>query len=552
MSSDYFKSGSKSLESILNSECRYFVPQYQRSYCWDTQVEQFWEDLLDSIKEERPFYFFGQIALKRADNKMQSEIIDGQQRLATVTILISLIRERLQAISQKKAQIIHSRYIAKEDIRTLENESRLTLNKEDSKFFDKYIVSFDNHRNKETLYKMEMRIPTSNRLIFNARAILKDKINAYASGDAEESILLDLCDYLLKKFVVMETIVDDEADAFTIFETLNERGLDLTIADLLKNFLLSRAGNKLNEVQRYWDNMVLLVSDSKISEFLRHFWLSSHGVVRQKMLFRKIKDHLKGKDVFKFIEELSKEAEIYSNLKNPTPDVWTDSDVYDDLRSLRVLNVTQCLPFLLSAYVALPLSKFKKVVRLAVVMSFRYSTICNKNARNLEDLYSDIALNIRSGKYKLAEIRKELTTLYPDDETFLQEFAKKSITTTRVARYILDELDQAMHSTGEERPDKVSLEHVLPQSPEQNWNAHMRMHHMEHKDLVNRLGNLTLLGPGFNKKVARELFPKKLPYYKKSTLPITKTLTNYSDWREAQIDDRQKKLGLVAVSHWHF
>jgi uncharacterized protein with ParB-like and HNH nuclease domain len=553
MASDYFTSANKSLGNLLSNDNRYSVPAYQRGYCWDrTEVEQFWEDLLQSIKEKRPFYFFGQIALKKLQSKREYEIIDGQQRLATVTILVSLIREHFDQLASKRAELIHDQYIAKRDIHTLKNEPKLTLNKEDKDFFDRYVISFDNYAGKEEAFKKEAKPPISNRLLFNSRTILKGKLAAYVGSADQEKRLLALSDALMDRFLVMETLVDDEADAFTIFETLNERGLDLTIADLLKNFLFSKAGKNLADVQRHWDNIVLHVSDSKISEFLRHYWLSSHGVVRQKMLYREMKGHLKNKDILGFTRELAKEAEIYSNLKNPTSAYWQDAEVYRWLSDLRILNVTQCLPYLLSAYVALPVSRFKKIVQLAVAMSFRYSTICNKNARNLEDLYSNIAIDIRTKKVNLVQVKAELRKLYPDDTTFKQDFAKKSITTKRVARYMLEELNQTMHRTGEERPDSVTLEHVLPENPNDLWHAHLKKNNMDYKDLVHRIGNMTLLGHEFNKKAGRELFHKKLSMYRKSTLDITKTLLEYTDWTEREIDNRQLELARLAVKYWRF
>jgi len=552
MASDYFNSDSKSLGNLFSEDCRYTVPAYQRGFCWDrVEIEQFWEDLTDTIGEKRPFYFFGQIALKRLKSKKEFEVIDGQQRLATVTILLSLIREHFERSGSKRADIVHDQYIAKRDIKTLKNEPKLTLNKEDRDFFDRYVVATENYKGKEEAYKKEAKPPISSRLLYTARATLKSKLDEYVGSKDPDNVLLELCGSLMDRFVVMVTLVNDEADAFTIFETLNERGLDLTIADLLKNFLFSKAaGNKLSEVQRQWDNIVLQVSDSKISEFLRHYWLSSQGVVRQKMLYREMKSHLKDKDVLQFAQNLAREAEIYSNLKNPTQAYWKDAVLYRDLRALRTLNVTQCLPYLLSAYVKMPLSRFKSVVRIAVAMSFRYSTICNKNARNLENLYSVIAISIRSKRYNLTKVKSDLRKLYPDDTVFEQDFIRKLITTKKVARYVLEELNQVMHSTGEERPDNVTLEHIVPENPDEGWRHYLKKHNMDYREYVHRIGNMTLLGLEFNKNAGRELFHKKLTMYKKSTLAITKPLLSYKDWTDKEITDRQKKFAELARKRW--
>ena len=114
---------------------------------------------------------------------------------------------------------------------------------------------------------------------------------------------------------VIEITVQDDYDAYMLFETLNDRGLALSVADLLKNYLFSRAEDRLEDVQENWQEMSRSLASIETKRFLRHYWLSRFAVVREKDLFKKIKDKFHSKSsVYQFSLELRKAADIYASL----------------------------------------------------------------------------------------------------------------------------------------------------------------------------------------------------------------------------------------------
>src|SRR5262249_29385628 len=123
--------------------------------------------------------------------------------------------------------------------------------------------------------------------------------------------------------------VGDEANAFVIFEGLNDRGLDLSVSDLLKNFIFRQAGDRLSETQDAWDRMSSTITDvaeePDIKVFIRQAWISKHGLTREKQLYEAIKRQVTNKaKAIELVKSLANDALVYAALRNPSHDRWTD------------------------------------------------------------------------------------------------------------------------------------------------------------------------------------------------------------------------------------
>lgn len=542
----------QTIDQLLSTNIVYKVPQYQRCFSWEKEhVEAFWEDLLDTMKDPaREDYFLGSMIFRKIkDGEM--EIIDGQQRLAVITIFFSCIRDyyfdigNMQGVGE-----INPIYIGRRREGSL--KFKLKLNEQDGNFFQSYIQE----NGKRNFEKTRGR-PESHKLILNARKIIYEKIceelQKFNNDEDKKGFLENLKDTVASKFKVLSTYVDSAEEAFVVFETLNDRGLELSIADLLKNHIYSKAGEKLEIVKTIWEEIMDMLDSKEISKFLRCYWNSSKYLIREKGLYRALKNHLRNnEEVLSFVKELRNEAEIYDKLINPSNDNWHDKKIVKLLEELKSLNVRQIYPLLLSAYVKFGLSKeFKMIVESAIVLTFRYSIICGLNPNKLEVGYSDIAIKLRQGE-DLSYVNQKFLQLNPADEKFIEEFREKEITNQKVARYLLIKITEYFLAEKDVSTNAdISLEHIMPQKPNLDWQKYIIKQKINHEDFIDRIGNLALLTGPRNSRASNKLFQiKRSEVYSRSISPITKDICRYKEWNEETICDRQKKLAAIAGKVW--
>jgi hypothetical protein len=232
--------------------CWLQVPAYQRDFAWDKeQVEELLGDLSEAIHSREPEYFLGSIVLSAGTSEFL-QVTDGQQRLATTSIMIAAIRNYFLANGeQERAGKLESDFLLSRDIRTLEFIPRLRLNAHDHDFYEQVVLK------RPAGQQLLASDAASHRRIEKAVKIVSDYVQTLAKANPKDPVgtLLDWSEYLETQCKVIWVTVPDEGNAFTIFETLNDRGLDLAISDLLKNFLFYKAGNRLPEAQSNWTSM---------------------------------------------------------------------------------------------------------------------------------------------------------------------------------------------------------------------------------------------------------------------------------------------------------
>ena len=217
--------------------------------------------------------------------------------------------------------------------------------------------------------------------------LLHSKVREHISKQdhfAEALIQIEEC--IRDKLVAIRISVIDEANSYMIFETLNNRGLDLSGSDLLKNHLFAKAGDSFTEVQYKWSYIQQNVDKYEVTKFIRHYWISKYRVVSEKELFRDISRKFRSSlSIMEFMNSLSNASEIFGALKNSQSSFWDsfNSNVRNDISRLILFGVTQCYPVLIAAKEELSDQLFIKILRMIVIFSFRYTTICGLNPKSL-------------------------------------------------------------------------------------------------------------------------------------------------------------------------
>ncbi|MDN3515870.1 MAG: DUF262 domain-containing HNH endonuclease family protein [Candidatus Brocadia sp.] len=537
------------------------VPIYQRPYAWeDKNISDLFSDIHNAISSNENEYFLGTIVLSEKENSSELEIVDGQQRITSIVIFLSSVRDYFENNKQQRqAASIQNDFISGYDRQRDENLPKLKLGQLDNTFFRKYIVD------KEI---KEKQTKDSHRRIATTKKLATEQIEKLVKASNQDlNLLHEWIKFIEEKLKVVSIIVPSKANAFTIFETLNDRGIELAQVDLLKNYLYSKAaGDRLEEIQNLWIEMTSKIesaeNESLILTYIRHHWSSQYGLTREKNreLYNGIKSNIRNSSqAVSFVDNLNKDTGLYLAIINHNHQYWNDFDqtVKQHVETLNFFKLEQFRPLLLAI-----LKKFKekkevkKALKLIVSWLVRNLITGSLGGGTLEKEYANKAKKVFNEEIKNAkELKEDLKKLIPDDAEFKEKFITATVSTEKYARYYLRAIEnQKKDTTSPELivnsdPDVVNLEHILPKNPHKNWS---NFNEDQVVSLNKRIGNLTLMQNKLNSEQGNEPFSKKKIYFMSSDLWITKMIAdNYGDWTPDNIRDRQEKLANIAVQTWN-
>jgi uncharacterized protein with ParB-like and HNH nuclease domain len=542
------------ISNVLKTR-RFKVPAYQRSYAWETEhVEALLADVNDAIKSKEKEYFLGSIVVTGPVGR-RYEVVDGQQRLTTVSLLVSAIRDRFRAEEDFEAETsIRNDFLANVDRKTKEREPKLALNEVDNELYQELIE--DRSAIDATRYPRQ-----SHKRLLAAASCMRAYIDSLceASRDSEET-LHEWLDYLETNLKVILVIAPDDSNAFVIFETLNDRGLELAISDLLKNYLFHRSGDKIEETKNRWLTMVATLEsasdDPLVVTYLRHFAMSKYGLVREKELFGLIKKKVTSKKLaLQFSTELSNTAKTYAGLINTDHELWSGYDLAtrEAVYELNLLGMVQVRPLLLAILAKFEPKKVAPALRKLVAVAVRFQIVGGAGGGTLERIYSDAARGVTEGKLNsIGEILKAFVTL-PTDSAFIAAFSVASISKQALARYYLRMLERGVPGASGEMVassdvGQVNLEHVLPISPSEAWLNSWSVD--DARAYQRRLGNMAIVATKTNNVIGNEGFSKKKQELSKSAFHFTKTICDEKVWDQGAIERRQAAMADIAAKVW--
>lgn len=549
----------RTYRQLIGNGFTYTVPPYQRDYSWDIeQWDDLWQDL-NYVAETGEEHYMGYIVVQTTDNKHYN-IVDGQQRFATLSILALAILKCLEDWIENeqeakentmRANAIRSTYIGTLDPVTLLVENKLQLNRNSDNYYRLYLTP---------LGHLPIRnINASELALRRCFYWFYDKVKkAFGTGEAVASFVNNFDSRLY--FTVIE--VNDDLNAYTVFETLNARGVQLSSADLLKNYLFSivdqkgggNVGNRLQSMELFWEHMTTQLRGMTVEEYLRCYWNSLYPKARKKQLFKIIKKELKDtSQVFELMKGMNEEVEVYMALQEQESVFWGEQQAYQDvipyLRALRLFRVPQTYSLLLAGYRRLDARQFIKLTKVCMVVAFRYHVIGQLNPNELEAVCNTIALAINTTK-KIPY--NAFVPIYVDKKTFQQKIANKAFSykNAKLPRYILAAMEQ--HLKGQEMDYEHStytLEHILPQRVnEEVWSE---IEANDYERMMHRLGNMTLLESRKNEQIGNANYEQKKVVYATSNCALTSSIpTHYPVWSVDHITARQRQLAKLAGQIW--
>jgi uncharacterized protein with ParB-like and HNH nuclease domain len=557
----------KSIEGLLSGNRIYSVPKYQRNFSWTKdEVQELWEDTCAAVEAEKMDFFLGTIVVR--DLQASLEIIDGQQRLACISMISSAIRNAFMAKGDDRAIQVFLQFLGAKDYNPQAvAKPRLVLNQQNNPTYLDFVISSADAVTVTNGLK-DKTLTESNRLLLEAYKFFLEEIGKQVSnlGTRSDEFIVPLLNCLRSSVKVISIPVQSEEDAFHIFEALNARGKDLAVSDLVKNRLYSESGNQIGRAQQLWEKMEGDLVRRPIPEYLRHYWIAKRAPenelkVREKALYRTIAANSKGPaKAVGALTGFGSSARSYAMIEDYT--LWPNDPNYDksfelSLSELKLFRVSQCYPVLLNA-----VDEFKDpkniaaTFRIVANFSFRYNIIGGGTSGDLESVFGSIAYGIRSGTYTSpTDIADTLRGVNPDSK-FRLAFESATIpkSKARLARHVLGRLNDYMggpqlEMVANKDPKVVNLEHILPQKPDASWKAFLSPG-IGAEDLVDRIGNLTLLILKTNDKIGNKPFQKKQLAYKKSKLKLNTSLKRVKKWSDREIEKRQKELAKIALEVW--
>jgi uncharacterized protein with ParB-like and HNH nuclease domain len=571
-----FEARDTKIRDVLFADYAYKIPRYQRPYTWDDdQVSEFWNDLISDDGSS----FIGSLIFNYEDYEKSRtiDIIDGQQRLLTITIFAAVLRDIAKQIDRTKGELYQRKDLAFEDRITGKQTFRITPGDQTKEYFEKYIQTFDNDIVESIPTNDEQRKIKKNYQFFYDK--VDEGLKRYINKDDQLNYLNNLRDRIGSLSIISIQIINED-EAYEIFETTNARGVDLSVADLLKNLIFKKLPPSEDKdfARDRWQQIIDLVEETntEMRKFIRQYWISRHASVTEKKLFREIKRETTNYN--ELLDDLWRSADLYNRILEGNERDWSGykngQRMFGSTSALTLMNVSQCNVLFLAI-----LRNFEKlgtdpsrVFELIEKFSFKYHVICKLPSNKVEKVYARYAKNIEDtirgvdskhipGRIQsiFAALEKELKDISPHKDFFISEFQDISYKSTEQSRklikYILGRIDNSYRTTKEEVIDfeNVNIEHLLPQNPGKEWG----LKKTEIRDYVNKLGNLTIVDKTINSIASNKKIQEKIDILMTSSLPINRILIEdlkaNEQWDGASINKRQTQLAEIAWENvWKF
>lgn len=535
------------LEAILSGyETRYKIPKYQRDYSWkyNEEVEELWNDIIFSANQDFE-YFIGNVVLNangNIDSSKEFDVVDGQQRLTTFSILFQVIRNYCNHFlkTQGNDAIFDKwRYNEQtyEKILRIENRVRdrlvyygepnnyyLELNQKDQPIFrDEILENSTILKNEEDLKILN----NESRLIKTKKALSRKILEEFIYNEFGIIELDKFVHHLNRKLKINEIKVGEDYDAYLLFESLNSKGMSLSQSDLIKNKVLMLCNGKEDSLKitiQQWESIGdnLRLSRNGIVDFFYYVWLTfENSSVTKKTLYKNVRhklNHYTPPQIVEYTGTLQKISRTFIIITSNTltfPSTQYKSKSLDQyLAEIQSLKYSICIPSILySKYSNLEITK--DLAFYSISYLFRNITIGELQVRKAKDTFDQVLKYLKEGQVD-SEVLKNIFVQNNEvnDEEFVHKFLQKTFS-NQLGKYVLTKIYQ--HQLGYEMNlNEVDLEHILPYSYEKYW-SDFNFSGRKPEDVIGNIGNLTLLNPGNNRSIKNYVFSKKIPYYKKRT-----------------------------------
>lgn len=588
------------ITQLFSNESEQFsIPAYQRRYAWSNkQVLELFEDI--DFLNEKDTHFLGTILLLTEPHKAginALEVVDGQQRIISLSLLLKAIKEKFVELKEKDAASKIDNYLFCQDINR-KKHNKIVLGDLDEPDYLKIFASqnLEEVKNQKLLHAYEEFKNHLSKFDF-------DRLNVFY--------------YKLFNCTTLIRLDTEKANnAYKIFELINNRGLRLSPTDIIKNFLLGHASivsvDILREARECWKSLIVSLDGIETDAFFRQYLM---GILQRKAtlskliyefkkyylttvkeadilpeyrLFNELEECENGEEndadenngtdqsttcsntavnkktskisIIEFANSLKKSADIYGKIIN---EAFDNKKINQHLYNLQRIESTPAYTFLLNLFQReIDIKETIQVLRLIESFMLRRH-ICEYRTAELDDIFSKLT-GIES-KNIVKQVKDSLSKYFPKNEEFEEKFATHSFKGNKDrAKYVLEQFEYSfIEDQGEyviNSGNEVHLEHIIPQTISTkkaikeygDWVSYLGKEALsKHGEYVNRVGNYTLLGQKLNIKASNNPFRAKKKQYKKSNIRLTQKLVEeYSTFKFRQVEKRSCDFAKIARKIW--
>ena len=540
---------------FLQGPKQFLIPIFQRRYSWDKRhCDQLWKDILRVGKDKNAHaHFLGSVVymehgLYSVSTIPQLLVIDGQQRLTTLSLLLSALG---RAIEAKGVEIGITQ-------RRLENYYLFNADEDDLYRYKQLLTQRDNDTLIQLLENKELPADASPRLLDNYR-FFEEKL--------QSENLEVVYDGIQKLMIVDISLNRDYDNPQLIFESLNSTGLDLSQADLIRNYvLMGQERNIQNRLyEDYWFPMEDYFGDEytkRFDRFIRDYLtLKTRRIPNIRSVYEHFKNEVDNKEQPEALEaiiaEISRYSRYYVRIALLQED---DPEFLACFEDIHALNVETVFPFLLEIYEDYMQDQLEKaevieILRLIESYIFRRA-ICGIETRGLNRIFATLMLKIDKSNYlqslKRAFAQMPFSQRYPSDTEFNEKFCIKDVYNFHSCGYLLCKLENHGHNKEPIRLKDCTIEHVMPQTLSEQWKTELGENWEEvYEKYLHTIGNLTLTG--YNSELGNHTFIDKQLMeggFLDSPLHLNRSLAEVEQWNETAIVDRAEMLTEKAGKIW--
>ena len=550
------KASSANFLTVIKGPKQFVIPIYQRTYSWQiAQCNKLFNDILRISKDgSSPGHFIGSVVYFQESIHTVSDVpkllvIDGQQRLTTISIMIAALAE---FVRDNQVDI---------DTNFTKLQNYYLLNaEEEGELRYKLLLT---RRDKDSLINIIKGVPLGNdaslRVADNFK-FFKEKINA------ENAV--DIYNGIMRLFIVDVALEKDKDNPQLIFESLNSTGLDLSQADLIRNYILMGQEIKLQTelYEKYWYPMEQSYGNEYTASFdwfMRDYLSVKTGTIpridRVYDSFKTYASSSKAPDtITEVVQDIYKFSGYYVNMvlhKEP------DTELQKGFKNISKLKVDVCYPFLLPVYNdyetgTITNDEFKQIISLVENYVFRRA-ICGIPTNSMNKTFATIYKAIQKTDY-LEGVKAAFQILdsykrFPTDTEFEKEIVVKEVYNFRNRNYMLSKLENYKRKEFV-NVDDYTIEHIIPQNPELS-NEWQKMLGEDWKEVQSKylhsLGNLTLTG--YNSELSDKPFSQKKTMeggFNDSPIRLNDFLRKVEIWNAENIEARAKELAEKARQIW--
>ncbi len=537
-------------KKLFEGEKQFFIPLFQRQYSWKSkQWKELWLDLLalHELSQTQPErkHFIGSVVMHPTNSVpvgvSKYAVIDGQQRLTTIFVVLVALRDVARAIGHPTLA------------------ERLT----ETYLTNKYAAPHERLKVQPTqddrpaLRHMATPMPdvvAPAGLLTDAYSFFRDKLTAWVKSQPDRAE--EMFQLVLERLSLVSITLNNDDDPYLVFESLNAKGMRLTAADLIRNYLFMRIHpdqqTELNE--QYWLPMQKALDES-LTEFIRHFLMRDGGNVAQSDVYGAFRKATEKRDVVPVLQEMARFAPTYARLLHPTRETDRPA-VRRGLQRLHQTRLTVAYPLILRLYDQVrhggTVSESTLLAVLDALENFALRAFITKRGtgganKSMQALATRTRELDADAPALLADIRTYLATQnYPTDDEVRDKLLTEALyhhagERNARTRLLLETLEVALNPKEIVGSETLSIEHILPQKLTAEWRTELGADaDAEHARLLHTLGNLTLTG--YNSELSNTSFARKRLEFAKSNLALNLPIAAAPNWDAAAIRKRGSEL----------